>query len=175
MPQDPADPYDSIVWDGLVHSYRPGPDWRTRVPPALPLSTDHDDALDPVTFEVLRHRLWTINIAHGDTLVRMSGSPIFQAQDFTMSLLTEDGEIVMSAPFIQYLAAGAPLVVRYLMEHFGERPGIADGDVFLASDPGVNFSGYFLKKPGDPSVREKEQYDPATAEKLWNKSLELIK
>jgi N-methylhydantoinase B len=144
MTQDPApqaaDPYDSIVWDGQVHSYRPAPDWRHRVSPKLELSTDSDEALDPVTFEVLRHRLWTINLAHGDTLVRMSGSPIFQAQDFNMSLLSEDGEIVMSAPFIQYLTAGAPLVVRYLMEHLGERPGIEDGDVFLASDPWIGAS-----------------------------------
>ena len=97
-PNDKA--YDDIVWDGLIHSYRPDADWKSRVSPRLELATDADDDIDPVTFEVLRNRLWTINIAHGDTLTRMSGSPVFQGLDFNMSVLTEDGEIVMSAPFI---------------------------------------------------------------------------
>jgi NAD(P)-dependent dehydrogenase (short-subunit alcohol dehydrogenase family) len=46
--------------------------------------------------------------------------------------------------------------------------------VYLASDPSVDFSGYFLKKPGKPEVREKIDYDPSVAERLWNLSLELI-
>lgn len=128
------------VWDGLVHSYRPREDWQTRVSPRLGLHTEAVAEIDPVTFEVLRNRLWTINIAHGDTLMRMSGSPVFQGLDFNMSILTEDGEAVMSAPFVQYLNSGSPLVVQYLMEHFSERPGIEEGDVFLASDPWIGAS-----------------------------------
>ena len=129
-----------VVWDGLVHSYRPKDDWQTRVSPKLQLNTEAVDEIDPVTFEVLRNRLWTINIAHGDTLMRMSGSPVFQGLDFNMSILTEDGEAVMSAPFVQYLNSGSPLVVQYLMEHFSDRPGIEEGDVYLASDPWIGAS-----------------------------------
>ncbi|WP_029138634.1 hydantoinase B/oxoprolinase family protein [Nakamurella lactea] len=132
--------YNSIAWDGVIHSYRPSPDWRSRVSPGLKVAESADADLDPVTFEVLRNRLWTINLGHGDTLSRMSGSPIFQALDFNMSILTEDGEIVMSAPFIQYLNTGSPLVVRYLMEHMSENPGICEGDIFLASDPWIGAS-----------------------------------
>ena len=47
--------------------------------------------------------------------------------------------------------------------------------VYLASDPEVNFSGYFLKKPGNHSVKEKNKYDADIAERLWNVSMELIK
>ncbi len=125
------------VWDGLIHSYRPRPDWRSRVSPGLVFSTEAVDEIDPVTFEVLRNRLWTINIAHGDTLTRMSGSPVFQGLDFNMSILTEDGETVMSAPFVQYLNSGSPLFVRYLMEHFSEMPGIHEGDMFIGNDPWI--------------------------------------
>ncbi|SOD72142.1 N-methylhydantoinase B [Jatrophihabitans sp. GAS493] len=132
--------YEDIVWDGIQHSYRPADDWLSRVSPALKLSTNTDVDLDPVTFEVLRNRLWTINIAHGDTLSRMSGSPIFQALDFNMSVLTEDAEIVMSAPFIQYLNTGSPLVARYIMERFSESPGIHEGDIFVGNDPWIGAS-----------------------------------
>ncbi|WP_370617787.1 hydantoinase B/oxoprolinase family protein [Mumia qirimensis] len=134
------DSYDDIVWDGVQHSYRPAPDWQTRVSPSLVFDTRVDEDLDPVTFEVLRNRLWTINLAHADTLTRMSGSPIFQAYDFNMSILTEDGENLMSGPFIQYLNTGSPLLVRYLMERLSDSPGIEEGDIFLASDPWIGAS-----------------------------------
>ena len=66
--------------------------------------------------------------------------------------------------------------LRLLVDVFGKSPeAAASNTVFLASDESVNFSGYFLKKPGKPSVREKLAHDAATAERLWNKSMELIK
>ena len=46
--------------------------------------------------------------------------------------------------------------------------------VYLASDESVNFSGYFLKKPGKISEKEKANYDPQVAEKLWENSMQLI-
>ncbi len=135
--EDPFVGYEEIVWDGTVHSYRPAADWRRRVSASLQLHEEVAEDLDPVTFEVLRNRLWTINLAHGETLTRISGSPIFQAFDFCMTILTEDGELVMNAPFVQFHCAGTPLVARYVMERYSAAPGIEDGDIFLASDPWV--------------------------------------
>jgi len=129
--------YQRIKWDGRLHSYRPSANWREQISPKLELYTKVDEDLDPVTFEVLRNRLWMINMAHGETLTRISGSPIFQALDFNVTILAEDGELVMNAPFLQYLNAGAPLVVRYVLENFSEAPSIEDGDMFLANDPWV--------------------------------------
>jgi N-methylhydantoinase B len=124
-------------WSGQVHSYRPGPDWRSRVSRDLEFFTDVADELDPVTFEVIRNRLWTMNLAHGETLTRISGSPIFQALDFNMAIMTEDGELVMNAPYLQCLVAGAPLAIRYILENFAGEPGINDGDMYLSTDPWV--------------------------------------
>jgi len=125
------------VWDGKRDSYRPEPDWRDRVSPNLHLHEEADDDLDPVTYEVIRHRLWTINSAHGDTVTRISGSPVFASLDFNMCILAEDGEIVMNAPFIQFLNSGAPYGVRFMMETLSDQPGIQEGDVFLCNDPWV--------------------------------------
>lgn len=128
---------DPRFWDGRIHSYRPAHDWIDRVSPALATHGDVADDLDPVTFEVIRNRLWTINLGHGETLTRISGSPVFQALDFNMCIMTERGEIAMNAPYLQCLVAGAPLAIRYIMETFADRPGIAEGDMFLATDPWV--------------------------------------
>jgi N-methylhydantoinase B len=126
-----------VKWDGRQHSYRPGADWTSRISPDLEFYVDSDEELDPVTFEVIRNRLWTMNLAHGATLTRISGSPVFQALDFNMAIMTGEGEIVMNAPYLQALVAGVPLAVRYIMENLSEDPGIEDGDMFLSTDPWV--------------------------------------
>ncbi|MES2590760.1 MAG: SDR family NAD(P)-dependent oxidoreductase [Bacteroidota bacterium] len=67
-------------------------------------------------------------------------------------------------------------LLRLMVNIVGKSPAVAAKNfIFLASDQTVNFSGYFLKTPGNSSVREKIQHDAATAERLWNKSIELIK
>ena len=128
---------DAVVWDGKRHSYRPDPDWLSRVDPSVELHADVASDLDPVTFEVIRNRLWTSNLAHGETLQRISGSPAFQAMDFNMCILTEEAELVVNGPFMLYLASGALLAVPYIMERYGGSPGIEDGDMYLVSDPWI--------------------------------------
>jgi len=134
---NPALKIDPHFWDGRIHSYRPAHDWLERVAPTLQLNSDAETELDPITFEVIRNRLWTINLAHGETLTRISGSPVFQALDFNMCIMTECGEIAMNAPYLQNLVAGATLAIRFIMEKFSADPGIEDGDMFLATDPWV--------------------------------------
>ncbi|GGE20257.1 N-methylhydantoinase [Polymorphobacter glacialis] len=124
-------------WNGRTHSYRPKPDWSDRISPNLALHTDFDDNLDPVTFEVLRQKLWTINLAHGETITRISGSPLLAALDFNMSILTEDAEVVVNAPYVQFLNAGAPLGIRYILEKHSGKPGIDEGDIWCCNDPWI--------------------------------------
>lgn len=126
-----------ISWDGKVHSYRPLPDWRDRVSPRLRFHEEAADDLDPVTYEVIRHRLWMINMAHGETITRVSGSPMLSSLDFNMSILTEDAELLLSAPYVQYLNTPAPLGIRYIMEKYSDQPGIEDGDVYCGNDPWI--------------------------------------
>ena len=52
---------------------------RRSLPPSLrthTVSQQQIDALDPLTYEVVRHRLWSITDEMGEALKRMSGSPI---------------------------------------------------------------------------------------------------
>ena len=126
-----------IDWNGRTHSYRPKPDWADRISPNLKLHRSFDDDLDPVTFEVLRQKLWTINLAHGETITRISGSPLLAALDFNMSILTEDAEVVVNAPYVQFLNAGAPLGIRYILETYSGKPGIDEGDIWCCNDPWI--------------------------------------
>jgi len=40
------------------------------------VSQERADRLDPLTYEVVRHRLWSVTDEMGEALKRMSGSPI---------------------------------------------------------------------------------------------------
>ena len=125
------------AWNGKTQSYRPGAQWRDQVSPKLRFHETAAKDIDPITFEVIRQKLWTINIAHGETITRISGSPVLASLDFNMSILTENAEVALNAPYIQFLNAGAPLGIRFIMERFSDRPGIEDGDIFVCNDPWI--------------------------------------
>nr|WP_267128286.1 hydantoinase B/oxoprolinase family protein [Baekduia soli] len=132
-----VEPQPPISWDGKVHGYHPGPDWHEKIAGTVPLHTEAVEDLDPITYQVIRNRLFTINIAHGETVTRVSGSPVFQSLDFNMCILTEDAEFIMNAPFVQFLNAGATFTIRYVMERFAADPGIGEGDLYICNDPWI--------------------------------------
>ena len=57
------------------------------MPEITPRSPDASISIDPVTLEVLRHRLWMINDEQGRVAAQLSGSPVvYEAKDFNSSL-----------------------------------------------------------------------------------------
>lgn len=103
-----------------------------------PLHRDFDSGLDPISYEVIRHNLWNINIEHGETILKVSGSPIaLYAHDFNPAITAEDGELVYFGQYVQHLCGGAPAGVKWTLEHRDRNPGISEGDVFLTNDPWI--------------------------------------
>jgi N-methylhydantoinase A/oxoprolinase/acetone carboxylase beta subunit/N-methylhydantoinase B/oxoprolinase/acetone carboxylase alpha subunit len=126
----------AIRWDGVDHSYIP-PDVLD-IHPSLVLHEDADEDIDPVTYEVLRHALWNINIEHGQSIIRTSGSPICAyGHDFNPAILDEHAGFVFFGKYNLYLAISSALTVKWMLEHRAESPGIHDGDVFLTNDPWI--------------------------------------
>jgi N-methylhydantoinase B len=125
-----------VVWDGVTNSYIPSE--KLRISPEVELHTEAAADIDPVTYEVIRYNLWNINEEHGDTIVKVSGSPIAVfAHDFNPSILTEDGEFVYFGPYLQFHAGMIDVNVKWTLENRGDNPGIKDGDMFMANDPWV--------------------------------------
>jgi N-methylhydantoinase B len=127
---------DGVRWDGINHPYLPGDS--LDIDPSLSLHSESAEMLDPITYEVLRYRLWHVNEEHGETLLKVSGSPIaLYGHDFNTTLTTEDGEIVYFGPYIQHFSGMADLVVKWTLENRSGNPGIRDGDMFISCDPWV--------------------------------------
>jgi N-methylhydantoinase B/oxoprolinase/acetone carboxylase alpha subunit len=90
--------------------------------------------VDPVTFEVLRHRLWAINDEQGAIAARISGSPaIYETFDFNIGILTATGKGVFTGVYIGHHAIPLEIVVKSVKERFGE--DIQPGDMFFTNDP----------------------------------------
>jgi N-methylhydantoinase B len=122
--------------DSLIDGYVP-PD-EPRVDPSIGFHRDYDDDLDPITFEVIRSRLWNVNWDHQQTIRRVSGSGVVvYGYDFNTSIQTEIGEGVVFGPGNIFFAGCADVAVKWTLEHRSGNVGIEDGDVFIHDDPWV--------------------------------------
>jgi N-methylhydantoinase B len=90
--------------------------------------------MDPITFEVLRHRLWAINDEQAMTAARMSGSAIvYEAYDFNTALVTPQGQGLFVGVYLARHATTIDLVVRSVQAAYEGK--IFDGDMFITNDP----------------------------------------
>jgi N-methylhydantoinase B len=93
-------------------------------------------AIDPVTLEVLRHRLWMINDEQGRVAAQLSGSPVvYEAKDFNTALLTPEGDSLFIGIYMTRLSLCLNHVVKTVISRFSNNVGYADGDVFVTNDP----------------------------------------
>ncbi|MER5915257.1 hydantoinase B/oxoprolinase family protein [Streptomyces sp. NPDC001982] len=93
--------------------------------------------LDPLTYEVVRHRLWATTERMGQALSRMSGSLVVtDCNDIGVAITDELGDIVQIGPFALSLATSVDLAIRWILKHRSAQ-GIRDGDMFLCNDPWV--------------------------------------
>jgi len=104
----------------------------------IALHTDQDDSLDPVTYEIIRSKLGNINIDHGETIRRISGSmPVAEGNDYNASIATELGEGTAFGAHNWFFAGYADLAIRWVLEFRAHTVGVNDGDVFIHNDPWV--------------------------------------
>lgn len=93
-------------------------------------------ALDPITFEILRHRIEEIVGEMYYTIARVSGNlVVIAAGDHQEGILNAQGEAVLVSggivEWVTCLEAGG----KYLTETYEENPGFKDGDQFIVNHP----------------------------------------
>ena len=112
------------------------------LPSTLPVhcvTQEQIDALDPLTYEVIRHRLWSVTEEMGEALKRMSGSPIVtDANDFDFAIGDELGPGGPGRPATTRCWSGRSTWPSTGPWPTGpSNPGISEGDMFLCNDPWV--------------------------------------
>src|SRR5260370_38347999 len=94
--------------------------------------------VDPVTFEILRHRLWSINEEAGHTLERVSGSLIAsEVHGMNTSIRNAQGESLVLAPYMLVHAISMETLAKDVVGSYQQNPGIGKDDMFLSNDPYV--------------------------------------
>jgi N-methylhydantoinase B len=93
-------------------------------------------AIDPVTFEVIWHRILDIAEEMGIKYMRTSGSPVLVgAYDASTGITLPDGELVAMGPYITTQAHVLRLIVASVIAKRSAHPGIRAGDMFICNDP----------------------------------------
>ena len=102
------------------------------------MTTRGKDAVDPITLEILSHRLYQIAREMGITLERVGGSVnTTQQHDYMASLYTADGDVLSAGESLGQHVACAGFAVKKIIERFEDGEGIDPDDVFLLNDPYV--------------------------------------
>jgi N-methylhydantoinase B len=91
--------------------------------------------LDPITYEVIRHRLWSINEEGSTTIVHASGSPVVHGTDYNFGIYTANGDMAVTGVFYMLPMYVMELLVKEVVERFGD--DIHPGDVWITNDPYV--------------------------------------
>ncbi|MFH2012552.1 MAG: hydantoinase B/oxoprolinase family protein [Pseudomonadota bacterium] len=94
-----------------------------------------ENNLDPITYEVLRHRMWQINDEMGSALINTAGSEqIYESKDLQVMIQNAEGEGLAVAEYIIAHCMMPEPIIKHVLTNFSENPGINDGDVFLCND-----------------------------------------
>ncbi len=92
--------------------------------------------IDPITLEVLRHRLWMINDEQGKTAAQISGSPVvYEAKDFNSSIMAPDGRSIFVGVYTTRISLCLEIAVRWVIDRYQHSLGFRDGDAFVTNDP----------------------------------------
>lgn len=103
----------------------------TLTPPAGIISR-----VDPVTFEVIRHRLRGITTEQATRISEISGSKhVTEMSDFNVGLYLGDGSVAAMGRTILLHSACMAAMVRHVIADCAENPGIGPGDMFIVNDP----------------------------------------
>lgn len=133
MPVPGSEVFDSriVPLEEVTQDISPGLDIHS-------VSEEEVEAVDPLTYEVVRHRMWAITDMMGEALKRMSGSLVVtECNDFDVAITDEYGDVVQVGLFNTELVASIDLAIKWILRNRSENPGIEEGDMFLLNDPWV--------------------------------------
>jgi N-methylhydantoinase B len=91
--------------------------------------------VDPVTFEIIRHKLYSIMDETIIALENVSGSPITnEGHDLMASLYKADGGLMVGGVgFLHHLTSAAQ-AVKHILATYSDDPGIYEDDVYFLND-----------------------------------------
>lgn len=92
-------------------------------------------AVDPVTFEIIRHKLYQVIDEAIIALENVSGSPITnEGHDLMVSLYKADGGLMVGGVGFLHHLTSASQAVKHIIANFSQDPGIFEDDIYFFND-----------------------------------------
>jgi N-methylhydantoinase B len=92
--------------------------------------------VDPVTFEVIRHRLRSITDEQAARVRTVSGSKhVTEMSDYNVGLYLADGSVACMGRTMVFHAASMAAMVRHVIADCSASPGMGPGDMFVVNNP----------------------------------------
>src|SRR5712692_6323305 len=92
--------------------------------------------IDPITFQIIRHKLLRILEEGVAALKNVSGSPqTNEAHDLMVALYRADGSLMVGGAGYAEMMATASQAVKHVISNFTDDPGIYEDDVYFFNDP----------------------------------------
>ncbi len=112
--------------------------------------TAKEETIDPITFEVLKNRLWAINDEQADIALRASGSLIiYDCGDFNAAITDSEGNGLFLGSFNSLLGISIAGGIKWILANYG-RDYLNEGDMLLFNDPwvgAIHANDYVLVAP----------------------------
>lgn len=91
---------------------------------------------EPITFEILKHRLQSAVEEAAVTLKNVSGSPVAtEIGDMNLCIMDRNGICISVGQYTICKGTSLAKVAQDVLAHYKENPGIYDGDAFICNDP----------------------------------------
>jgi len=92
--------------------------------------------VDPIAYEMVRHKLLMVVAEAMDALKNVSGSPsTSEALDMMVSLYDMKGRLMLGGVGFTHHITSAVQAVKHLLSEYHDDPGINEGDAYFLNDP----------------------------------------
>ncbi|MDP2727130.1 MAG: hydantoinase B/oxoprolinase family protein [Dehalococcoidia bacterium] len=100
------------------------------------MEREQQQQLDPITFEVLRHKLDEVIAEAYHTIGRVSGSPVvYEAGDHQEAICTADGDLAVFGAGVLHWVCSLGAGIKHVIKAYAESPGFNEDDQFMVNDP----------------------------------------
>jgi acetophenone carboxylase len=110
---------------------------RLRPEPMTQAEIDAQERIDPVEFDIFKHKMHMIALEGKETTMKLGASTAMRWGDVAFGVFTRQGDLSVCATGIYHHAVLGQIPLKYVVKHWVNEPsvGVKEGDSFFYNDP----------------------------------------
>lgn len=109
---------------------------RLRPEPMTQAEIDAQERIDPVEFDIFKHKMHMIALEGKETTMKLGASTAMRWGDVAFGVFTRQGDLSVCATGIYHHAVLGQIPLKYVVKHWVNEPsvGVKEGDSFFYND-----------------------------------------